>query len=428
MSSEKIVIIGAGTFGLSTGLHLLRKGCKDVTLIDPYPVPSPISAGNDVNKIMQSNSMHPFYGVLALEALESWRTDKTFKPAFHETGIVYAAKNGDELIDSKKFKEANGLKCKNISEEELKKLIPDTQDGNAARFEGWNAFYQTDGCGWTFAKQALELAAEEIIALGGKFVVGDAQEILYGKSSEVTGVKCADGTTVECDKCVLAAGAQSYKFLDFEGQLLAKCWTVGHIRLDEEERKRLKGIPVLLSYDHGFLFEPDSIGDLKFCNEFPGYINRPDGADSIPLYKDAVPQEAEDYMRAFLKEVFPHLAEREFSVAKICWCTDTADRDFLIGTHPDHKGLILGTGDSGQGFKFMPIIGKYISTVVMEGDEALGEEKQSRWKWRPESGKKRDIFDLQKRSGGTDLIKDLNDVKSWTDGKLTGITKKLESL
>lgn len=47
-----IIVIGAGTWGSSTALHLARRGYKNVTVFDAYGVPSPTSAGNDVNKIV----------------------------------------------------------------------------------------------------------------------------------------------------------------------------------------------------------------------------------------------------------------------------------------------------------------------------------------------------------------------------------------
>lgn len=48
---SKILIVGAGTWGCSTALHLARRGYKNITVLDSHPVPSAISAGNDVNKI-----------------------------------------------------------------------------------------------------------------------------------------------------------------------------------------------------------------------------------------------------------------------------------------------------------------------------------------------------------------------------------------
>lgn len=96
-SDASILIIGAGTFGLSTALQLLRKGHKNVSLLDPYSVPSPLSAGNDVNKIFQSAVESEFYSELANEALEMWRTDPIYKSAFHEVGIVYGGSSDDVL-------------------------------------------------------------------------------------------------------------------------------------------------------------------------------------------------------------------------------------------------------------------------------------------------------------------------------------------
>lgn len=52
-SSTSILIVGCGTWGSSTALHLARRGYKNVTVLDPYEVPSAISAGNDVNKIVE---------------------------------------------------------------------------------------------------------------------------------------------------------------------------------------------------------------------------------------------------------------------------------------------------------------------------------------------------------------------------------------
>lgn len=49
-----IIIVGGGTWGASTALHLARRGYKNVTVLDPHAYPSPISAGNDVNKIVET--------------------------------------------------------------------------------------------------------------------------------------------------------------------------------------------------------------------------------------------------------------------------------------------------------------------------------------------------------------------------------------
>lgn len=61
--SSKIVIVGSGCFGISTALHLLRRGYKDVIVIDRAPeLPAADAASTDINKseLVMSLSHHMF--------------------------------------------------------------------------------------------------------------------------------------------------------------------------------------------------------------------------------------------------------------------------------------------------------------------------------------------------------------------------------
>ena len=96
--NSSILIIGAGTWGCSTALHLARRGYTSVTVLDPYPVPSPMSAGNDLNKILELGSFagdgedERYVSRHLLEAAtDGWLKDPVFKPYFHETGCILAA-------------------------------------------------------------------------------------------------------------------------------------------------------------------------------------------------------------------------------------------------------------------------------------------------------------------------------------------------
>lgn len=49
--TDKILIVGAGCFGISTAYHLLKRGFKDVTILDRSEVhPAPDAASTDLNK------------------------------------------------------------------------------------------------------------------------------------------------------------------------------------------------------------------------------------------------------------------------------------------------------------------------------------------------------------------------------------------
>ena len=48
---DKVIIIGAGVFGLSTAEHLLKRGYTDITVLDRSEVlPAPDAASCDMNK------------------------------------------------------------------------------------------------------------------------------------------------------------------------------------------------------------------------------------------------------------------------------------------------------------------------------------------------------------------------------------------
>ena len=90
-ATTPILIIGAGTWGVSTALHLARRGYENVTVLDEYPIPSPISAGNDINKILElggdpsdaDDDESYVSDRLGQAATDGWRNDPVFKSFFH---------------------------------------------------------------------------------------------------------------------------------------------------------------------------------------------------------------------------------------------------------------------------------------------------------------------------------------------------------
>ena len=109
--SEKVVIVGAGCFGLSTAYHLLKRGYKNVTVLDRAEViPADDSASCDLNKsetsflvhasrsaspplrsaliclstVVRSSYQDDFYAKLAQNAIEKWLYDDDWKGIYHE--------------------------------------------------------------------------------------------------------------------------------------------------------------------------------------------------------------------------------------------------------------------------------------------------------------------------------------------------------
>jgi sarcosine oxidase/L-pipecolate oxidase len=56
----------------------------------------------------------------------------------------------------------------------------------------------------------------------------------------------------------------------------------------------------------------------------------------------------------------------------------TPNQDFIISSHPRCKRLYIATGGSFHGWKFLPIIGKYVVQML---DGTLDESRVKRWAW-----------------------------------------------
>jgi hypothetical protein len=56
----------------------------------------------------------------------------------------------------------------------------------------------------------------------------------------------------------------------------------------------------------------------------------------------------------------------------------TPNQDFVISAHPHSKNLYVATGGSFHGWKFLPILGKYVVKLL---DGELNESLVKRWAW-----------------------------------------------
>lgn len=426
--NSKILIIGAGTWGSSTALHLARRGYSGITVLDPYPSPSPISAGNDINKILELSSSAPRGSAeryvsdkLAKDAIRGWQEDPIYKGLYHETGAVTAAtseRGREALNEGDGYSEAEGWKPLKTKEDFQATMPKGVLTGD---FPGWEGWSKRDGCGWVQARKALESTIAEAKRLGVRFVLGERGQVLslVYEHNDVRGAVVARGPAHRADRVILCAGANASRIFDMQDQLRPTAWTLAHIKMTEEEVKLYRNLPVLFNIERGFFMEPDEDKhELKICDEHPGYCNWETGPGdpkhiSTPFAYHQIPLEAEQRVRQFLRESMPHLADRPFSHARICWCADTPNRAFLISRHPDYPSLVLGVGGSGHGFSYIPAIGGVIADCL-EG--CMDPKQEELFPWRPETAIDRDWTDLQGRFGpdGSNHVMDFQKVERWT--------------
>lgn len=355
--------------------------------------------------------------------MKGWKTDPVFRPYFHETGYIVSAST-PELIQHIKQEEIDPAKGEFVALETAQAfrntMPPGVLTGD---FPGWKGWFTKSGAGWIHARKAMVAAYNEARRLGVEFITGSLHgnvvSLVY-ENNDVIGTRTADGTVHHADHIILAAGAGSDHLLDFKKQLRPTAWTLSHIRMTPEEAQKYRNLPVLFNIAKGFFMEPDEDKhELKICDEHPGYCNwipdskHPGEKKSVPFAKHQIPLEAEARARDFLRDTMPHLAERPFAFARICWDADTPDRAFLIDRHPEHPSLLVAVGGSGNGAMQMPTVGSFICDAL-EGK--LQQELSDVVRWRPEIAVDRDWHATQNRFGGPNRVMDFQEIRDdqWT--------------
>ncbi|CAE7210206.1 hypothetical protein CFE70_009275 [Pyrenophora teres f. teres 0-1] len=424
-SNSSLLIIGAGTWGCSIALELARRGHTSITVLDGSPFPSPMSAGNDLNKIAEEGNEPSasdsdeeyFWNKVTQIAMHAWKHDPLLSPLYHETGFIMAAVSDEayaRCVDYAKGENVTPVALN--TKQDFQKTMP--EGVLQGELPGWRGFWKKQGAGWVFASGALRAMHQEAVKLGVHFVTGiegKTEELLYTSNNTMRGAKTANGDEYMAEHVILSAGANSERLLDFKKQLRPTAWTLAHLPLSANEAARYRNLPVLYGVDRGFFIEPDvEKHEMKLCDEHPGYINpevNNGELHSVPFSREQIPKEAESRMRRLLSETLPQFAERPFSFARICWDADTVDRMFLVDKHPEVSNLIVAVGGSGNGFMACPAIGKLVADVFEGKDD---ERLRKVMRWRPEMAVERDWWDAQGRYGADGKVMDFRQVEEWT--------------
>ncbi|KAJ5716331.1 FAD dependent oxidoreductase [Penicillium malachiteum] len=389
----RILIIGAGCFGTSTAYHLSQRGYTSIRVLDRYPPPSCEAAATDISKIIRSDYNEPLYARLGLESIEAWRSWPMFNGLYHVPGWILSAANL-----SIPFVEGSIETCKKLGVQGLERLTPEQIRSRfpvvKGLLDGWNVNVYNPTAGWVAAGQALECMTTVAQQQGVEYISGEKgyvrKLVLHDSSLECKGVICADGTRHDADLVIIATGAWTPSLIDLQGQLTAKGHGVAHIQLTPAETKHYGAMPILDNLELGYFFPPQEDGVFKLAqSQFITNVQTDTNSairTSIPHTfvqspTDGLPLEIEATMRRNLRRVFPELADRPFCYTRLCWDADTADRHFLVTRHPAHKQLFLATGGSAHGFKFLPVVGRYVADLL-EGK--LDAETAGKWQWRPD--------------------------------------------
>ncbi|KAJ5337577.1 hypothetical protein N7452_004305 [Penicillium brevicompactum] len=291
---QRIVIVGAGAFGLGTALRLKEEGYKSVTILDRSVPPVPDGSSNDISRIIRFDYGDPIYAEIAKEAFDLWKTPD-YKEAFHQAPCMWVCQDGTPEQPVQPRAHEYREKTKRVltemgqewvpvnSVEEAKQHFPKLT-GRLAK-TGFDGFYNTSA-GWADAGLACARLMSRCASAGVSFITGPnghVEEFEKHQDGSIKSVRTKSGR-VEGDHFIISTGAWTASLIPSWNSMLAAGQVVGYLRLTPEEVTELRDVPIYFNFSTGFFAFPphEPTGYLKVaCHGF-GYTRSDTSVTSAP--------------------------------------------------------------------------------------------------------------------------------------------------
>ncbi|BDR15089.1 N-methyl-L-tryptophan oxidase [Vibrio sp. STUT-A11] len=354
-----VIVVGAGSMGMSTGYFLAKQG-KKVLLLDAFDPPhSHASHHGETRIIRHAYGEGEEYVPLALRAQELWGELEQLsgKSLFLKTGVLNIGDERSPFIS---------MLIASAKKHQLPLEILSADEANQ-RFEGLNLPPEYIGC---FESTSGVLRVEDCIQAYRYLALAHGATLLT--HHKVSGVEllddgvsvAANGNTFQGKKLVVSVGAWSNDLLDMLGVTLP----ISPIRktfawYNAPEALYGEGTFPAFSFvtpegiyygfpsidGAGLKIGRHDLGDDQDPNaEITPFDNQTDSAD----------------LQQLLDKHMPHVESLKFG--KTCMYTRTPDENFIIDKHPENDNVVLVSGFSGHGFKFASVIGEVVADIAID--------------------------------------------------------------
>lgn len=354
------VVVGAGCFGAWTA-HCLAQTGQRVTLLDAYgPGNSRASSGGETRIIRMSYGAQEIYTRWAWRSLGLWKElfQRAAAPLFHETGVLWMARDQDSLTTSTLGTLARvGVPHERLTRAQLDLRWPQIDFGTIA----W-AIYEP-GSGVLMARRAVEAVVREAVSAGVQYAAAAATRVRIDRG-RLEAVTTRTGESIGGDTFVFACGPWLPKlFPDLLGDRIfttrQEVIYVGPPAGDG--RFAPPAMPAWIDFGE----EMYGIPDLE-ARGFKISLDR-HGPPFDPDSGERVAGETFSAVREYLGRRFPALGDAPVVAAEVCQYENTSNGDFLIDRHPELENVWLVGGGSGHGFKHGPAVGEYVARLLTDG-------------------------------------------------------------
>lgn len=355
----QIVIIGAGIVGLATAYALLEQKMHDVLVLEQAVVNHTRAASASISRLLRFEYEGDLlYPRMVKRSLELWHELERYtqKTLYTPTGLLNLGNEENGVARDQIIARGLGLASERLSTVGCRQRFPqfDTRDCELLT-------YNPEG-GILHASTCLHTLKRAILDLGGRISEGcRVTQLIHENRGRPIRLRLATGEEMTAERVVIAAGPWVHRLL-------------GELRIPVELTRQyllyfaglmptsfgLGVFPAFIKQDlYGFPIHKGSHGWLKAASHCFGRLTEPDAAISIE--ERVIAQTMKD-----LRDLLPALRTAELAHVETCIYDVSPDEDFILDALPDDPRIVFATGLSGHGFKFGPLLGRLLSSMVRE--------------------------------------------------------------
>jgi len=212
-------ILGAGIFGVSTGLQLARRGVK-VTIINDGP-PANGASGRSLSWLNSARMRSNPYHLLRVAGIDRYRTLAARHPGVEwlrfDGGLTWDAEGeANDIARVFDYEVAIGYDAQHV---EARKVAATTPGVDTAAIPSSGAIFNP-GEGWVDLPLLIGHLLQEFTELGGQMVTDEGKGRVLVEGGRAVGIETAKGKRYEADAVLLATGPQVPKMAAEAGQTI----------------------------------------------------------------------------------------------------------------------------------------------------------------------------------------------------------------
>jgi monomeric sarcosine oxidase len=315
--------------------------------------------------IRQAYFEHSNYVPLLKESYRLWHEleKRTGRRLFHRIGLIEVGPEDGVVVPGVLQAAAeHGLEVEALTASNVESRWPGLRVGTGlvGVFEPSAGYLLVEDC----VQAQLDAAR-----IAGAELLMNTEVIDWSADESVVRVRLANGNELVAERLVVAAGAWSSRLLaELKLALEVRRKSLFWFQSDDERYEAGSGMPVFLyELPDGVFYGFPQIDERGVkCAEHSGGRIIQD-----PLMVDRAVDPAEQRrVGTFLREYLPGVSSSMTDHA-VCMYTMSPDEHFIVDRHPQHSNVAFAAGLSGHGFKFVPVLGRVLADLALDGGTDL---------------------------------------------------------